>query len=96
MKVTTVTLHAVTDSEAPAEASEGVDMTTTSVPERSDPASADAGRPGSVESSTLTLGQVQVNISISGNHYVRFRSLQRTRVTVLGNRLRAINKKTRL
>ena len=60
MKVTTVTLYAVTDSEVPAEASEGVDMAITSVPERADPASADAGRPGSVESSTLTLGQVQV------------------------------------
>ena len=95
MKVTTVTLHAVTDSEVPAEASESVDKPPTSVLERFDPASADAGRPGSVESSTLTLGQVQVNILISGNHYVRFRPLQRTRVTVLGNRLRVTNKKTR-
>ena len=60
MRVTTVTPHAVTDSEVPVEASEGATVAITSVPERFDPASADAGRPGSVESSTLTLGQVQV------------------------------------
>ena len=60
MKVTIVTLHAVTDSEVPAEASEGVDMAITSVLERSDPASAITGFPGSVEFSTLTPGQVQV------------------------------------
>ena len=95
MKVTTVTLNAVTDSEVLAEASESVNMAPTSVPERSDPASADAGHLGSVESSTLTPGQVQVNFSISGNHYVWFRSWQRTRVTVLGNRLQVTNKKTR-
>ena len=65
----------MTDSEVPAEASEGVDMAPTSVPERSDPASADAGRPGSVESSTLTPGQVQVKYLISGNHNAWFRSL---------------------
>ena len=60
MKVTTVTPHTVTDSETPVEASEAADMALTSVLERSDPASAITGSSDSVESSTLTPGQVQV------------------------------------
>ena len=50
----------MTDSEVPVRVSEGMTVAITSVPERSDPASADAGHPGSIESSTLTPGQVQV------------------------------------
>ena len=50
----------MTDSETPVEASEAADTALTSVLERSDPASAVTGSVGSVESSTLTPGQVQV------------------------------------